>query len=926
MVYNIGEIVLVDGQNKAYIECVEAEDDEDDELKFRVKYLVADIIEHNVSITRLTPTILAGSTRSERNLFIPQSYTNTDASIEGRRRRHTADDTTTATAISSLTAATSSSTSVSSSSLRVSPPATSNTNTTTNHQQQSHGTTPPTTSTTTTTSNNNNPTTPANNPTTPPANANHDDNNHLLNQVKKVMKEAIDFIPLKRNRRSSTNNSNNTNHPLFEFLQSKFNDNNTAKGWIRCLIREEEQEDINNDTPHRKKKHLSAKEKNILITIISLFAGFASTNGPLQSWKRYVIYAFDITYRTLKRVYEIWVDRVFAYDRKIRKDKGDNVFNSPAMRKATFTAFNIYKKHRYSNFRDCMGRMSSIELRNGFNSLTDTERSKYEIEAQQCLLRSTYLWEELKDILLKSKGKVSYEAFASYLKHIVSANTIRNVLCSKEGFYLRHDKMLPHLDQLHKEKRYKWAQRYLTFWEAVKKVPSNKCLYVLVHMDEKWFYACKTRSNCKVLTSIGMVPVDYYVHHKSHVGKEMYITVTAYALNENDISKGGTAIPISLLRVGKDGEYKKDTYHRQYDNNGRYTMPSEPWNLKNKKGDYKWENGILTGATEGASKKGPKISLLKKYQDEIIPSLMEKVVEKYKYNDGSMRDVRIVLQEDGAGPHNCVIYNRWMDRKFDELGWVRFNQPPQSPVTNIHDACIFPMLSKNLSREQAINFNARLLVGNQIRESVNKCYYDKENRLAMSRAFAGNHQIAMTILAHKGDNNYLREKGGLSFGIRKTFMRDPEGDGVIVFNRAATQESETSTGNLLMNASGLRYEYPDVINDFYGENVTLSRQQKKVLKEDYDKHDVNIRCEMEEGFWYEMFEYSDDDKKEEEELKRGKMVQVHVVDDENDENDIYEDDDEDNDQIDWEYDEDDDNEYYDLEGNSVLRVHVPTAL
>ena len=80
-------------------------------------------------------------------------------------------------------------------------------------------------------------------------------------------------------------------------------------------------------------------------------------------------------------------------------------------------------------------------------------------------------------------------------------------------------------------------------------------------MDEKWFYACKTCSNCKVLTSIGMVPVDYYVHHKSHVGKEMYITVTAFALNENDISKGGTAIPISLLRVGKDGEYKKDTYH-----------------------------------------------------------------------------------------------------------------------------------------------------------------------------------------------------------------------------------------------------------------------------------------------------------------------------------------------------------------------------
>lgn len=63
-------------------------------------------------------------------------------------------------------------------------------------------------------------------------------------------------------------------------------------------------------------------------------------------------------------------------------------------------------------------------------------------------------------------------------------------------------------------------------------------------MDEKWFYAVRTRANCKVLTSIGLEAFDYRAHHKNHVGKEMYVCVTAYVLNENDISGPGTVVPL----------------------------------------------------------------------------------------------------------------------------------------------------------------------------------------------------------------------------------------------------------------------------------------------------------------------------------------------------------------------------------------------
>ena len=97
---------------------------------------------------------------------------------------------------------------------------------------------------------------------------------------------------------------------------------------------------------------------------------------------------------------------------------------------------------------------------------------------------------------------------------------------------------------------------------------------VLVHMDEKWFYAVRTRCNTKVLASIGLEPHDYYVHHKKHIGKEMYICVTAFVLtNNNDIRLGGTAVPVSMIRVGKMVCAPKDSYKRVYRPDGSFHYP-----------------------------------------------------------------------------------------------------------------------------------------------------------------------------------------------------------------------------------------------------------------------------------------------------------------------------------------------------------------
>ena len=79
--------------------------------------------------------------------------------------------------------------------------------------------------------------------------------------------------------------------------------------------------------------------------------------------------------------------------------------------------------------------------------------------------------------------------------------------------------------------------------------------------------------------------------------------------------------------------------------------------------------------------------------------------------------------------------------------------------------CIFPMLSKHVSREQALTFGSTLLKGEQLNQTVMKVWADSSNLTAIARAFAGHWQIVLAAMYHEGDNTYLKEKGGLSFGI-----------------------------------------------------------------------------------------------------------------------------------------------------------------
>ena len=173
-------------------------------------------------------------------------------------------------------------------------------------------------------------------------------------------------------------------------------------------------------------------------------------------------------------------------------------------------------------FRESTERLDPEQLSQEYNALTPHQKATFENNATIDLQRSAFLFDELKDFLLKTKGKVSFSTIQNHLQ-IASTSAIRKFLIQQDGWATRKDRILPHLDSAAKLRRLVWACQFWLFWKSVRAVPTTKVRFVLLHMDEKWFYAVKTRSNCKVLTSIGLEPNDHYAQHKNHIGKEMYI-------------------------------------------------------------------------------------------------------------------------------------------------------------------------------------------------------------------------------------------------------------------------------------------------------------------------------------------------------------------------------------------------------------------
>ena len=101
-----------------------------------------------------------------------------------------------------------------------------------------------------------------------------------------------------------------------------------------------------------------------------------------------------------------------------------------------------------------------------------------------------------------------------------------------------------------------WAKQFWIFWKLTKAIKINKIM-ILAHMDNICFFAIRSRSNQKVVTSEGFLPRDFRLHHKLHIGKELNIVLIAFLPTDNDITKGVLAKRLSLVRSGRIPKAKR---------------------------------------------------------------------------------------------------------------------------------------------------------------------------------------------------------------------------------------------------------------------------------------------------------------------------------------------------------------------------------
>ena len=149
-----------------------------------------------------------------------------------------------------------------------------------------------------------------------------------------------------------------------------------------------------------------------------------------------------------------------------------------------------------------------------------------------------------------------------------------------------------------------------------------------------------------------------------------------------------------------------------------------------------------------------------------------------------------------------------------------------------------------MSREQALVYGSRVMKGEELNKAVTSVFDDRDNLPAMSRGFAGHHQVVCSVLEHAGDNSYLKEKRGTSFGVRRHFIENEERDGVDGVISIDIPEYDQSMGERFLArraARQLRYLPPDTRN-FSCKGI--SEEMKDWLREKMDSDMLAADDEM----------------------------------------------------------------------------------
>ena len=469
--------------------------------------------------------------------------------------------------------------------------------------------------------------------------------------------------------------------------------------------------------------------------------------------------------------------------------------------------------------------LTNQQITSAWEMASPSTRDACATTAEEWIQQGPFLLSEITKALSTTRGSVSWKTLATLVSgsgnlEMMSDETIRKFVMALPNSSYKTTKLLPKLDKANKQRRKWWGQQFWIFFESARTF--NNCQVVLIHMDKKWFWSIVVRRNLKCIPVLGIEPVQHGVQHKSHLDKTMGIASTGFIPTNNDITKGGVAHLVSLTHVGKNEKAVRNTYKRVYKPDGTYHYPKVQSNVLQKKGQFYFKNLEITGSSTGTTK-NPKFCLLDWFKNIEIPAC-EELCRKV----GTTQKTILRYQMDGAGPHQDGKLLEFINDEFQKRGWLLKFQPSNSPVTNVKDDCLFPALSKHISREQRINKGSQIFTPDELWVAVKKCWHNFPLD-SLARGYVRHAQMASALVACNGGDDFVRERGRLHYNVRNCCATVCGEDGKPMGVEVLTcyDDSEEEEDDDENNNQKLRYEKPNV------EEVVKENLQRMTSSEVY---------------------------------------------------------------------------------------------
>lgn len=674
---------------------------------------------------------------------------------------------------------------------------------------------------------------------------------NILLTGKKASKSPIEgesklsqVLHLQKNTRA-----NNKVQPLLDYL---IRNQNKPFGWLRlaeakfhCIS-----ESLDDYSNKRKFKQLSEHERHMISLCESCLPHYRDCEKGVQP-TRLLNHAWGLKSRNSANNVVKHMKSIGTSRRK-RSDMKKTIFNCQKQRRKNFSPFKYFTKMRSLMYRRDNKKVDFDKIKSDWEGMSAEMKIQYKQESDRWMQRAPFLAHEIVDFLMKTNGSASWRQIECFLQGgenrpiMISSETIRKNFMALEGSRYTSPELLPSLNADSMRKRMNWANGFWVFWNTARTFKA-KTRILLVHMDEKWFHAIVLRKFSKLIPAVGVLPTKKDVHHKSHIDKIMCICFLAFLPEDNDISKGGKAYNVGMWRAGHMVEAKRNSYRRRYREDGSMHYPQDPEGLLRRAGELYFQPAEVTGAKETGKDGKLKFSLLLLWQNEVLPTLDELVLELEQWlNDmhGGVHKVLVRYQEDGAGPHTATLLIQFLLNEFRRRQWMLVRQPANSPITNVMDYWIFPALSKTISAHQAVVNQGNPSRMDELWRAINRAY-DFLPRHKVAACFTSHHQVVNAIADSDGGDEYARKSGGLHFGMRKSLATqyndtgDPIG-AVVVLDEGSDEQIDQTANRLL------KYERPDVSNVDVG--TLLNELELLAIKAAFDREELEYDPRFQNAF------------------------------------------------------------------------------